>query len=464
MTSAPSIAYGIDYAGFDCTVVRAKRRGRSIAFETLVAAKNPSDPSAATIIAAIAAEQQKGLAIVASATPTQDSVIRLLLSPFPSVAKARSVLPSMLDVQLPFPLEQCASHFIIAPQPRGENIRATAVAIPVERLGECMENHRLAGFDPDIFDAEAIALWRYARQHITPDATRSRVVVYMGHERTVVVYGRAGEPSASFGARTGWRDETDPASLDKLTVRIRQFLAGAMGTSGDAEPEFIVCGPRARHGATSLMARLEVPENRHRLVENAESWYARALAAAALHPDPWSVNLRTGSLAHPNQQRRSRQADRGRHFVLRLAAVLLIAVCLGSSAVIRRQHTAMQQQVQAATRELTGASVIPRGQELFVAEQFVTSSAERYKAYHQWLEPTAYPLFARLLSSAHQNKQQLETLSVRADAILARGSGIDWNDPDRLAQPMQQEGWSVEIERKEAGHDERVHYTVRAKQ
>lgn len=464
MTPSPSIAYGIDYAGSDCTVVRAKKRGRTISFETLVAGKNPTDPAVASVFAAISAEQQTGHAIVTSAAPTQDSIIRLLQSPFPSVTKARSVLPSLLDVQLPFPLEQCVCHFVLAPQPRGENIRATAVAIPAEHLGALIENNRRAGFDPDIIDAEAIALWRFARPHFTSDASRCHTIVYMGLDRTAVVFGRGGDPSASFGARTGWRDDTDPTALDKLTVRIRQFLAGAIGTSGNTDPDFIVCGPRARHGMTGLMARLEVPASRHRLVEHAESWYARALASSALLPDPWSVNLRTGTMEHPNQQQRAREADRGRHVVLRLAAVLLIAVSLGASALIRRQHTGMQQRVQASARELTGAPTIPRGQELFIAEQFIVSSAERYRAYREWFEPTAYPLFARIMTAALQAKQQLETVSVRADAILVRGSGTDWNDPDRLAQPMQQDGWSVEIEREEAGRDERVHYTVRAKQ
>jgi len=465
MTPSPSIAYGIDYAGSDCTVVRAKKRGRSISFETLVTAKQTSDPAAASVFTSIATEQQKGHAVIVSAAPTQDSIIRLLQSPFPSVAKARSVLPSLLDVQLPFPLEQCVCQFVLSPQPRGENIRATAVAIPTDRISELIDHHRLAGFDPDIIDAEAIALWRFARPLFATDkAPRCHAVVYMGLDRTAVVYGRGGEPSASLGARTGWRDDTDPTALDKLTVRIRQFLAGAIGTSGETEPDFIVCGPRARHGMAGLMARLDVPANRHRLVEHAESWYARALASSALLPDPWSVNLRTGSLEHPNQRQRTSEANRGRHVVLRLAAILLIAVSLGSSALIRKQHTGLQQQVQNTARELTGAPMIPRGQELFIAEQFIVSSTERYRSYRQWFEPTAYPLFARIMTAAFQAKQQLETVSVRADSILVRGSGVDWNDPDRLARPMQQDGWNVEIEREEAGRDERVHYTMRAKQ
>ena len=464
MTDTPSIAYGIDYAGSDCTIVRAKKRGRTAGFETLVAGKPASDPAVASALSAIAAEQQQGRAIVAAAAPTQDSVIRLLQTPFPSLTKARAVLPSLLDVQLPFPLEQCACHFILAPGSRGEPIRATAVAIPSERLGEWIDQLRRAGTDPDIIDAEAIALWRYARQQYVSESSRGHAIVYLGHDRTAVVYGRGDEPSASFGARTGWRDDAGSAPLDKLTVRIRQFLAGAVGTGSNTDPDFIVCGPRARHGAAGLMERLEIPTDRYRLTEHAESWYARALATAALHPDPWSVNLRTGSLEHPNQTRRGQRSDRTRHLVLRLAAIVLIAVSLGVSALVRRHHADLQLRVQSAARALTGAPMIPRGQELFLVDQFIASAAEQFLPYQRWLEPTAYPRFADLLTSAHQAQQRLETVSVRADTVLVRGSGVDWNDPDRLALPMQRDGWVVEIERAEAGRDERVHYTVRAKQ
>jgi hypothetical protein len=40
--------------------------------------------------------------------------------------------------------------------------------------------------------------------------------------------------------------------------------------------------------------------------------------------------------------------------------------------------------------------------------------------------------------------------------------GTDWNDAENISQPLSKRGWKVEVERNDAGTDERVHFTVRA--
>ncbi len=452
-------AYGVDYSSACCTIVRARKRGRAIHFETMAAARPVNDPAVKTLVATIAAEQQKGRASLALAAPAQDSVLRCLETPFTSAAKARAVLPSLLDVQLPFPLEQCSSCYIVPEQSRSSGIRATAVALPTERLAELLARQKADGFDADIMDHEAIALWRYAA---SCDASPERLVLYLGDDRTVAVAGSGGEPCASFSARTAWRMDGDAAARDKLVVRLRQFMAGAFTQLNGKTPVVLACGPLARHGATLIPQSLDMAPENCRLMENPESALARSVAAAALVIDDWSVNLRTGEHEHPIQQQRRDQSTQRFHAAIRSAAILAIAISLGSVALLEQRHTALQSRVQAAAGELTGAAVIPRGQEQFIAEQFVSGAADRFRPFRQWLEPTAYPLFAAMLTQARESGQKLDTLSVRADAMVIRGSGTDWIDPERLAETARKQGWKVEIERADAGLDERVHYTVRA--
>jgi hypothetical protein len=454
MSATPSIAYGIDFDGSRVTIVRARRRSRSIHLETL-AAHQPLAALAETV-RALNAEQSRGKAVVIAAAPAQDSVLRALNAPFASLVKARAVLPSLLDVQLPFPLEQCACHFILAPQPRGEPVRATAVAMPTERLTALLATLKGEGLDPDVLDHEAVALWRQA----APPAEEPAVVLYLGDDRTVAVSG-TGEPAAVFSARSSWR-ASEPAAIDRLTARLRPFLAGVRTASDAPAPHFILAGPLARAATADLATRLEVPADRVRLAEHAESMLARSLARAALAPDAWSVNLRTGEHEHPNLPRRRTARSARRHTAVRLAALLAIAAGLGLPALVEQQHTRAQAAVQDKAFKLTDGIRAPRGQELFVVDQVLAEARTRYAPFNAWLEPTAYPLFAELLADAAARDQRLETLSVRAASALIRGSGTDWSDPERLARPLAAAGWPVEIERDEAGLDERVHYTVRA--
>jgi hypothetical protein len=71
-------------------------------------------------------------------------------------------------------------------------------------------------------------------------------------------------------------------------------------------------------------------------------------------------------------------------------------------------------------------------------------------------------LFSEILTRSKARGVQLDTLSVQAESILARGAGTDWADAEHITQPLTQRGWDVEIERNDAGKDERVHFTVRA--
>ncbi len=86
-----SVAFGIDFSASKSVIVRAVGRGRRVRFEAL-----PALP-----------EQVE----CAAALPTYECFARRIVAPLASAEKARKVLPSLLDVQLPFPIEKCVSLF-----------------------------------------------------------------------------------------------------------------------------------------------------------------------------------------------------------------------------------------------------------------------------------------------------------------------------------------------------------------
>lgn len=458
-------AYGVEFSGSRATVIHAYRRKGETVFETLAeGVDTAADPRWKPIADQILRDQQSDRAVVAAAVPAQDSFIRPLATPFSSVRKAASILPSLLDVQLPFPLEQCRHQFVnLHPSIEGP-VRAVALAVPNDRLQSMLEQLHTAGVDPDVVDQEALALWRYTQKIFPSVSSRTRIILYLGHDRTVAIVGNNQEPNTAFSARTPWNNDLESSQRDRLVLRLRQFLAGAMrgSTRSETAPEYIVSGPLAATGSELLQKNLEVEAARWKMADHHETLLARSLADSLLNPDSWSANLRTETFAHPNSARREQQRQRKCCWAISATAVLLIAAGISSVMLAAHRHTALQTAIQQTALALTGSPYMPRGQELFLAEQHVKISAEQFVVFQKFLEPTAYPLFAEMLALSRERNVQLNTLSVRTDSVIARGASADWNDADTISQPLMKHGWKVEVERNDAGNDERVHFTVRA--
>jgi len=455
-------AYGLEYSGGNITVVQAVRRKGRIECDVLACGESWSNFSSWPALAdQIRRDQESGRAMVSAPAFSHDSFIRPLQSPFPSIKKAQAVLPSLLDVQLPFPLEQCTYRFANVHRPENGNVRALAVAIPNDRLQILLENVRSIGIDPEWIEQESLALWRCALRQFPAGSASNRVVIYLGTDRTIAVSGKNLMPVASFGTQSSWSDSLEKAAGAKLANRLQQHLAGAFRGESEMPVEFLVCGPAAATSAR-LREEMEIPIENWKIMAKPESCLAASLAEGLLEPDVWSENLRIGTLTHAHIIRHARRVENRALTILALAALMLTTVSLGSLQLVKKNHDALQAHIRSEAASITGMNFIPRGQELFVAKQYVDESSERFKEFRQWMEPDAYPLFDQVVRSAHLIDMTLEALSVRAGALLARGSCADWNDPDKITQPLAANGWKVEIERKDAGHDERVHFTVRA--
>jgi hypothetical protein len=259
MRSSLQNAYGVEIADGHLTVVRAFRRKGETVVETLASGMNAAaDPKWKSIAEQITRDQQSDRAHVAGVTFAQDSFIRPLSAPFTSIRKARAVLPSLLDVQLPFPLEQCRYEFVhVHTRPDGL-ARAVALAVPNDRLEFMLEQLRLTGMDPDVMDQEAVALWRYTKKSMPPVSARPRIILYLGRDRTVAVVGNDQEPSTSFSARTPLHVGLDAARHKRArhsTGIYRQRSAGPGVRRSTAAKPRSRTSPLALHPPTGNLAR-----------------------------------------------------------------------------------------------------------------------------------------------------------------------------------------------------------------
>lgn len=453
--ATPATAYGLELAGGKITAVKARARGRAMDIELLADALDVTDPAWRAIATTIAREQDAGRALACAMAPAQDSFLRPVEAPFGSLVRARAVLPSLLDVQLPFPLEQCACAFAGLEKMSATASRAVALAMPKERLLALIADWRAAGVEPGWVEPETIALWR---AHV-PVGAASAVVLYLADDRTVAVAGRDGIPVASFNARASWSDGAEPAAREKLRARIQQFLAGAFQAGTGADPVFVISG-RGSGTSEGLREALAVEPARWIVAPDAATGLARSLAASGLRPGTWSANLRTGDLASAGARRLEQRAWMRAALLTAASAIMLGAVAIAVPRLLDLRYAAVQQAIEEEVQRYTGAPYLP-GQEQIIIRGGVLPRDDRERQLARWVEPVVYPLFKKLIDTAHARGMMFDALAMDPDEAILRGSANAWADVKLLADVFEQAGWRVETD--PGGTGERVHFSLRAR-
>jgi hypothetical protein len=197
-------------------------------------------------------------------------------------------------------------------------------------------------------------------------------------------------------------------------------------------------------------------------VRDPSRFLARAVAESALESEPLSCNFRIGPLAHPEEIRhRSRRKSR-------IAAVFLAAglwLCglnAGWRVLLARQREAVQEKLTFLAQQMSQMSRAPKGQEVLVAERAIREQAPLAAPFLEAFEPSLTTVIAEIVGLAHKHNMAIEYLSLKKDAVSVRGTAAEWSQGELLAGLLRGHGFIVDIQRQDAGADERVHFTIKA--
>lgn len=464
--SSPSIprcraAYGVDLGRHRLVLVRAERGGN-------VTTLWNGAPEAARVKAAsieIAAAVDSGRALLAAALPATEGFARWLETPLAAADKAQAVLPALLDVQLPFPLETCLYTFSGLHAGTDKNFRAFACAARHTDVEARLAQHRILDLDPALLTHEGLVLWRQARAEIPLTSKTLRVVAYLGDGRTTLAVGSGagGDGLISLhGVRLGADDFPGPnaPAIRQWANRVNQLLrALPVPASGEAI-QWLWCGPGADN-VTPLEAALEQGEHvRFRKLADPALFLARALALAALAGDS-SGQLRNGDLTHPALHAHVEAGHRRTTFKLLAAGIALLALSLGWQLWLQRTDNRLQAAILAQSQLLTSMAHIPYGQEIPTVQRALKQRNAELQPFNDALAPAAMRDLAACLAAARECRVTLETLTHSGKALLIRGATDDWNRCDPLAARLRTLGYTIDLSREEAGVDELVRFTLK---
>ena len=404
---------------------------------------------------------------VIAALPAHTAFLRRLRAPFASVAKAEKVWPSLLDIELPFPLDAAVFTFLKPVRTADGQVEIIAVAARREDVEAWRERLLRAGCTPWRLDHEGLALWSFSiTEPPLPHAT-CRMVCYVGPDRTALAWGRGPDLLAASGLRVGAHELFDPergeAARRSWAQRASQFLR-AQNVPADTPVQWAWCGPGVRRDQVALLAdSLGLPAATtvftHREPEN---FLARALGARAVRAEATACNLLPADRTPPALQRiERRQAMRG-PLVLAAAALLLISINAGWLWWLDLQRTRVHTAVQRLATELSESASVPRGQEVLVTERALKEQAPGLLPFRNAFAASLQNTLDLVLHEAAKRSMTLTALSLSGQNLVCSGHAADWNQAEALAGELNRAGWLTEVEKREATADERVAFTLKA--
>jgi len=412
---------------------------------------------------AVAAAESDARTAVAGALPPGRAMAVWLQTPLTDPAKARRVLPTLLDMAMPFALEDCVYEFaplgrtpasgeFLSPETKPKQaLGALAVAARRDDVSAQLALYADKGFDPHVLDHEGLALWTEAQRTLPiPDAAGVRAVVWV----------REGEALLALGAgQRFWSAHriTDQAgSTLARTVRV-QLDAVAEGRYAKAPLTWLWGGAAAAAACVALRARVEaeLPGVASRELPGGESFLAGALAVRALLAGPLRFNLRRDALAHLAVRRQTAIQHRRRAVSLAAAAVLLLAAN-GTVMHVRAQRLqAVQAQFKTTIDRVAGWPVAAAGENaLQIAQRELAARQEAYRPVARVFGPSLLETLDRVLAAASSSGVTLRSLLLQFEKVALQGEVVSQAAAQVLLGHFQQNGYDVELNAKAATEDQ----------
>ena len=437
--------YGVDLQGDRLAVVRAERAGNRVVCSEVTDAAGR-----------IGSEGP-----VAASLSVRESFSRWIEAPFPSPGKARRVLPTLLDIQLPFALETCVYAFLAVERTPEGRCRGLAVAARQAAVEASLTAWAGHGLDPQVLDQDGLALWSQALRECPsagaePDALR--VVFYAGLDSGTVVIGRGADFISAHPVRLD--------DADQLRRLVQAPAAGPRDEEGGeagAPLEWILCGPGAATSGAARVTAIEPAAALH-TVEDPDRFLARAVATRALLGGPYACNLRSGSLVHADVAGRRRR--RGRQAVAAaLAAGVLLCVLNAAALWVTGRRVAEAESIVSRTIDaVAGYEVSARGHRghhaLQAVKDAVAARQADLAAFHAALQPGVDVLLRDAGALAAAEGLHLEAVLLAAERIELSGTAPDWKRCERLVPLLEARGFQTRTVRSDALANERIPFTI----
>lgn len=442
--------YGVVLSGATLTVVRSRRTAGKIRHTAIT----PDDASAYGMFLA---EARQPDAAVVGVIGVGESLTLWLTAPFTSLRKIQKVMPSLLDVQLPFPLDSCQYYFPqVRRMPNGTS-GALAAAARRESVVGLLEKYRAREIDPLVLDHEGLALWTQSVAEIPPQPNAYRVVFFHNADCMTLVIG---EGLRYLNAHS-LRNASLAGAAVTLAERILRIIRAEVPPG--VSIQWTACGDGVKDRA--------LVQDLHRQLagewpgtlafhQEPETFLARAIGVRFLTKGPWRCNLRTGGLVHPAVMRHQRKTALTAAGLMLLAGLVLCGLDLSLRLASAWRFRAANAAVTTCATELAPGARIAYGQEVSEVQKVLDRKAEREAPFLTAFTPSLAIQLAAVVQAGQAARIDFETLSLKPGRLMLTGAADNWDQCESLAEKLKQLGYAVTLERKDTSGENQVRFAV----
>ena len=419
-------------------VLRAERRRGGMRVEVLGPAAGPNLPAPAADLPCVG-----GLSARAS-------FVRTLEAPFARLSKAEKVFPTLLDLELPFPLESCVYAFLNPQVTEEGKTRVTAVGARIADLETSLAAYRNLGLDPAVMLSEGLALWALARREYPAAANEARAVLNVSREDAALVIGSGDVCAGVYAVRT-----TSPEQ------RVQQLLRSHFEVGQPVS--WIVGGAAAdSEAANRIRAAAESSwPGSWSCVSEPASFAARALASTALFGNSALVNLRRGEFTHPLMRLRRRRVSLAAALSIALAGAVLGVAGAGWHYHARRIERRLDRVLAQTTESITGYPTAAKGEDAYaMAKRASIEARSELSPFMESLRPHVLQSLVEVMRAARADDLYLSRIVLEPDKAAVSGEAPDWNRPERLAAVLKARGIETNVDRQEARENGRVPFVL----
>lgn len=458
--------WGVSRHGTEWVIVQGVRASRRMRYTTCF--RGPA-------LAALAQEDVHGIlpdlaagkGVAVTGIPAGQSLSRPLVTPFSSRKKAEKVFASLLDIQIPFPVESCAAAYAGIREQDGR-VHAQAAAVRSNVLDAYLEELHSAHIAPAVCDHEAVACWDQARTERPFSRWDRRILCIITPDTTLLVLGSRDRFISSTSILTGAQklfpavSGTQPAAAEKWTHEVNHAIAAWKNTQGLGEFEWCwSCWDEPGGGILQQLAdRLESPPTGFTAIAEPEGLAARAYIRRAAQPSEWSMNLLTGPRTHPVLRQQAQRKQRASALTIMSAGLVLAAAGIAEHWAAAAPIQQMDTEITDLAMELSGMQNVPYGQEVLIVRRAFESRATKGNRLTETAEHRRTELLEAILKVAEEAGVTLQKLELNPDFLRIEGAADDWNRCDPMARALERQGYKVLVDRQPAGSDELVHFTM----
>lgn len=395
---------------------------------------------------------KKGIPVVASLSP-RESFTKWLETPFSAFRKARKVLPTLLDIQMPFPLEGCVYMFMAGKRTDG-GCAGLAVGARLEDVRKKLEGLENAGLDPMVLDQDGLALWTQSLKElpcVEEELDLPRVILHLNQAGSTLVLGRGTEFMSAYGIRSN--DD----------VQINRLLKAQLGAEGAVH--WVWAGPGADDAeyVANLHARLASNwPGKSDIHENPRTFLVRAIAVRALLPGPFRCNLRTGSAIHPVIARKDSWRLMKAALLFLLAGLLLCGSNIGIQMLVKNKQNNVNTVLSELADNLAGYHLEEKGSDALAVVNRILE--ERFKLLQPFLDAVAGPspvdIITDMIEAGEGKELFYETLSVSRNEIIAGGTVAKRDACEDTIACLRNAGFTVDVKWGPVSADERNEFTL----